>query len=168
MALHEDEGPFSDLFGGWSAWILVPLGVVLVFAVIGIALVSALGGGSADDSANAATASTRKLPVYWTVKAGDTYSRIAQKTGLTVDDLETFNPTTNPATIAPGQHIKLRLHVPKAAPKPLGPKFATVRKGESFGAIAARTGHNINWLIQLNRRLKPETLQPGDRVRLRR
>jgi LysM repeat protein len=167
MTTHEDDGPFSDLFGGWSALILVPLGVILVFGVIGIVLVSTLGG-SGDGSADAATAPSRKLPVYWTVKPGDTYSRISEKTGLTLDELETFNPTTNPTTIAPGQRIKLRLHVPKAAPKPLGPKFATVRKGESFGAIAARTGHNINWLISLNKRLKPETLQPGDRVRLRR
>jgi LysM repeat protein len=167
MAGYEHEGPFHDLLGGWSAWILVPLGVVLVFGVIGIALVSTLGG-SGNGSADAATAPDRKLPVYWTVKAGDTYTRIARKTGLTIDDLETFNPTTNPSTIAPGQRIKLRLHVPKAKPKPRGPKFATVRKGESFGAIAARTGHNINWLLSINKRLKPETLQPGDRVRLRR
>jgi LysM repeat protein len=167
MPGYEDDGPFRDVFGGWSAWILVPLGVIAVFAVIGIALVSTLGG-SGNGSADAATALNRKLPVYWTVKAGDTYSRIAQKTGLTLDDLETFNPNTNPTTIAPGQRIKLRLHVPKAPPKPLGPKFAKVRKGESFGAIAARTGHNINWLLQINKRLKPETLQPGDRVRLRR
>jgi LysM repeat protein len=167
MPGYEDDGPFADLFGGWSAWILVPLGVIAVFAVIGIALVSTLGG-SGDGSADASTAPGRKLPVYWTVKAGDTYTRIGQKTGLTLDDLETFNPNTNPTTLAPGQRIKLRLHVPKAAPKPLGPKFARVRKGESFGAIAARTGHNINWLLQINKRLKPETLQPGDRVRLRR
>ncbi len=167
MPTDQDDGPFRDLLGGWSPFILVPLGVILVFAVIGIALVSALGG-SGGGAADAATAPDRKLPVYWTVKAGDTYSHIAQRTGLTLDDLETFNPNTNPTTIAPGQHIKLRLHVPKAPRKPLGPKFATVRKGESFGAIAARTGHNINWLLHLNKRLKPETLQPGDRVRLRR
>ncbi len=145
----------------------MPLGVIVVFAVIGIALVSTLGG-SGNVAADAATAPDRNLPVYWTVKAGDTYTRIAQKTGLTLDQLETFNPDTNPTTIAPGQRIKLRLKVPKAARKPLGPRFATVGKGESFGAIAARTGHDINWLLQLNKRLKPETLQPGDRVRLRR
>jgi LysM repeat protein len=42
-----------------------------------------------------------------------------------------------------------------------------VRRGESFGLIAAKTGIGIDKLEQLNPRLKPTTLQPGDRVRLR-
>jgi LysM repeat protein len=42
-----------------------------------------------------------------------------------------------------------------------------VRPGESFGSIAAKTGINLAKLEQLNPRLKPTTLRPGDRVRLR-
>jgi LysM repeat protein len=42
-----------------------------------------------------------------------------------------------------------------------------VRRGESFGSIAAKTGQNIVKLERLNPRLKPTTLQPGDKVRLR-
>jgi LysM repeat protein len=42
-----------------------------------------------------------------------------------------------------------------------------VRPGESFGSIAAKTGINLAKLEQLNPRLKPTTLQPGDRVKLR-
>jgi hypothetical protein len=39
--------------------------------------------------------------------------------------------------------------------------------GDSFGSIAAATGHRIATLQHLNPRLKPTELQPGDRVRLR-
>lgn len=46
--------------------------------------------------------------------------------------------------------------------------FWTVRAGESFGSIAAKTGINIDKLEELNPQLKPASLQPGDRVRLRR
>jgi LysM repeat protein len=42
-----------------------------------------------------------------------------------------------------------------------------VRPGQSFGSIAAKTGINILTLEQLNPRLKPATLWPGDRLRLR-
>ena len=50
---------------------------------------------------------------------------------------------------------------------PLGPLYWTVRPGESFGSIAAKTGVNLLTLEQLNPRLKPATLWPGDRLRLR-
>ena len=79
-----------------------------------------------------------------------------------------FNPRTNPSTIRPGQLIKLRENVPPPPRKPLGPKFWKVRTGQSFGSIAAATGKPIDRLIALNKRLKPEELRPGDRVRLRR
>jgi hypothetical protein len=45
--------------------------------------------------------------------------------------------------------------------------FWTVRPGQSFGSIAAKTKLNIITLEQLNPGLKPNSLQPGDRVRLR-
>ena len=54
---------------------------------------------------------------------------------------------------------------PKA--KPLGPRFWTVKPGESFGSIAAATHVDITKLEQLNPNLKPSTLQPGDRIKLR-
>ena len=83
-------------------------------------------------------------------------------------ELEAFNPNVDPVGISPGQRLKLRLHVPAPRAKPLGPMFWTVRAGQSFGSIAAKTRINITKLEQLNPRLKPSALQPGDRVRLRR
>jgi LysM repeat protein len=143
-------------------------GLALLF--VAIVFVAATSFGGDDDAARAGAdraALQRKLPVYWTVRAGDTYVRIAQKTGLTVDELETFNPYIDPSAIRPGQRLKLRAKVPPPKPKPLGPKWATVRTGDSFGSIAAKTGKPIMRLQRLNPKLKPTELQPGDRIRLR-
>jgi LysM repeat protein len=116
-------------------------------------------------------APAHRLPPYWTVRPGDSLGLIAAKTGLSTDELQAYNPTVNPNALTPGQRLNLWRYPPqphKPKPKPLGPMFWTVRPGQSFGSIAAATGINIVILEQLNPRLKPASVQPGDRVRLRR
>ena len=152
---------------GWLWW-LVPVGLVALLLLVGVVTVASLRGAGEPDGEAKASTPTRKLPPYWVVKRGQTYSQIAQRTGLTMDQLQTFNPRTDPTSIVPGQRIKLRLRMPAPPPKRLGPQFWTVRSGQSFGSIAAKTGHAIDALRRLNPKLKPEALMPGDRVRLRR
>jgi LysM repeat protein len=96
---------------------------------------------------------------------------IAAKTGLSIDLLQAYNPTVNPNALTPGQRLNLWRYPPRPPEpkaKPPGPMFWTVRPGQSFGSIAAATGIDIATLEQLNPRLKPVSVQPGDRVRLRR
>jgi LysM repeat protein len=112
-------------------------------------------------------AALRHVPPYWFVRPGDTYTEISAKTGLTVAELQAFNPDVDPLSLIPGARLNLWRYPPRPRPKPPGPMFWTVRPGQSFGSIAARTGINIITLEQLNPRLKPASLQPGDRVRLR-
>jgi LysM repeat protein len=148
---------------------LVPVVLVAALVAVSVMIASSLGrSDAAPDATRAAAEAARKLPPYWIVRAGQTYAQIAQRTGLTIEQLETFNPYTDPTSLVPGQRIKLRLHAPPPPPKRLGPRYWTVRTGESFGSIAARTGHRIATLQRLNTRLKPTELQPGDRIRLRR
>lgn len=142
-------------------------GLAILFCTIVVVAVTSLG--AEDEAASASSqrdAARRDLPVYWTVRSGDTYIRIAEKTGLTVDDLETFNPKVDPARIRPGQRLKLRAKVPKPKRR-LGPKWVTLRAGDSFGSVAEKTGKSITRLQELNPKLKASKLQPGDRVRLR-
>ena len=148
----------------WMRYVL-PVGLGALVVAMLVAIVASFGGSEAAPPGDVAS---RRLPPYWTVHSGESYSLIAEKTGLSVDQLETFNPYTNPQTIRPGQRLKLRLHPPKPKPKPRGPMFWTVRTGQSFDSIAAKTGHSITRLRRLNPRLKATTLQPGDRMRLRR
>ena len=146
---------------------VIPAVLVALVLAFFVAVAMSIGGGGGSGP-TAAHPGKPGLPPYWTVHRGDSYVVIAQKTGLTVDQLETFNPYTNPATIRPGQRLKLRLLPPRPKPKPLGPRFHTVRTGESFGSIAAKTHHDITKLQRLNPKLKPSLLQPGDQMRLRR
>lgn len=154
---------------GLTLWYLVPVAMLIVVFALGAVVVSTLRGtGGASEPAIATSKPSRALPPYWTVKEGQTFSSIAQRTGLTVDELQTFNPRTDPTSLVPGQRIKLRLRTPPPAPKRLGPKYWTVRTGQSYGSIAAATGRNIDTLQRLNPKLKASELRPGDRVRLRR
>src|SRR5947199_9165036 len=163
MDRREDTEP---IFSGLELWYIVPVAFIVAVLAVGAFAVSQLS--HTESSGVATAAEMAKLPPTWTVKAGDTYSRIAEKTGLSEDQLAEFNPHVNPSALVPGQTIKLREHIPAAPPKPLGPKFWTVRHGQSYGSIAAKTGTPIDLLIALNPKLKPTELQPGDRVRLRR
>ena len=148
--------------------IFVPLMVAALLILIPVIVVSSLDSSGSDDGAAAARAErSRKLPPFYTVRAGDTYGSIAAKTGLTVEDLESFNPETDPSTIQPGEKLKLRAHVPAPPPPRKGPKWWTVKPGESFGSIAAATKKNILVLQRLNPKVKPENMQPGMRIRLR-
>jgi LysM repeat protein len=105
------------------------------------------------------------------VRAGDSFAVIAARTGLTMDQLQAYNPNVDPLALTPGERLNLWQHPPQPhhpKPKPPGPMFWTVRPGQSFGSIAAATGISIVTLEQLNPTLKPASVQPGNRVRLRR
>jgi len=148
---------------------LVPAGLIALLAAIIVVIVTSLGGSDPGaGGASSRDAAVRKLPPYWRVKRGQTYAQIADKTGLSVEQIQTFNPETDPNSLLPGSLLKLRLRVAPPKPKPKGPLFWTVRTGQSYGTIAAKTGRSITKLQQLNPRLKASNLQPGDRVRLRR
>lgn len=152
--------------------LLVPLVLLSVAAAV-VLIVSSpprflQNGGTVTQSHPAAR---RRLPPYWRVRSGDTFAQIALKTGLSIDQLQAFNPTVDPMTLTPGERLNLWRHPPgprRRKPKPPGPMFWTVRPGQSFGSIAAATKISIVTLEQLNPKLKPGAVQPGDRVRLRR
>lgn len=133
-----------------------------------IVAVMTLSGG--DSGSGSASADEPKGPGFVKVKEGDSYGAIAARAGVSVDDLIELNPRVNPSALQPGQRLKLRadarLPPPKAKRK--GPVFWTVRTGQTFASISAKTGHSVQRLRRLNRKVKPEDLQPGDRIRLRR
>jgi LysM repeat protein len=94
---------------------LAPLALV-AFA---FALFSILGGGDdggekpANTTQPAATATATKTPAgkrkrkVYVVKPGDTPSGIAEKTGVSLEQLEKANPDLDPQLLAPGQRIRI-------------------------------------------------------------
>lgn len=151
---------------------LAPLGLVALAAAIAVLIIASPGRVSPPHArhhrAARSHAPARRLPPYWTVHPGDTFGQIAARTGLPVAALERLNPNVDPQALLPGERLNLWRHPPRPRPKPLGPRFWTVRPGQSFGSIAAHTGINLTALERLNPHVKPATLQPGERVRLRR
>jgi LysM repeat protein len=153
--------------GGLSRYLAPAALAALVAAVIVVVVSSPRIPGTHSHPAGSRNAIVRRLPPYWIVAPGETYATISEKTGLSIDRLEALNPYADPYGLVPGERLRLVLHPPTPRPRPLGPRFWTVRPGDSFGLIADKTGVNLAKLEQLNPRLKPTTLQPGDRVRLR-
>lgn len=146
---------------------LIAAATVAAFVLTIVVIAASIRGS--DAGSETARAADRSLAPYWIVRRGQTYETIADRTGLTIDELETFNPRTDPRSLVPGQAIKLRLHPPprRSARRP-GGRIWVVRRGQSFASIAARTGLGILELQRLNPRLKPDALQPGQRMILRR
>jgi membrane-bound lytic murein transglycosylase D len=138
----------------------------LVAAVLLVALSSNRGPAPATRQAVVQTSRQRRPPLYWTIRPGDTLTAIARRTHVSVDRLEALNPNVNPLALAPGERVYLRPPPPHKPARP-APRWWRVRPGDSFGLIAARTRIDIGTLESLNPELKPATLQPGDRVRLR-
>ena len=75
------------------------------------------GGTKATEEQPAATptaskegtgASARKGRRFYRVKAGDTPSSIAERTGVPLSQIQELNPDLDPQTLAPGERIKLR------------------------------------------------------------
>jgi LysM repeat protein len=52
--------------------------------------------------------SAKTIPSVWVVRAGQTYELIAERTGLSVAQLEYLNPHTDPGTLDVGAAIRLR------------------------------------------------------------
>ena len=72
------------------------------------------GNSGAPSGATATATSTSKASKKksskkktYTVKSGDTPSGIAEKTGVSLETLQQLNPELDPATLAPGQRVKL-------------------------------------------------------------
>ena len=103
--------------GRSPARFLAPLALV-AFAFALFSILGGGGGGGGEQPANttsepAATATAtptrdakRKRKVY-VVKPGDTPSGIAEKTGVSLEELEKANPDLDPQLLAPGQRIRL-------------------------------------------------------------
>jgi LysM repeat protein len=97
---------------------LAPLALI-VFVVAFVVVLSKSGvssSGSGSPSSPPPTSTTASSPKHnkfahrrtYRVRTGDTLGAIAQRTGVSVTDLETLNPGLDPQGLVAGQKIKLR------------------------------------------------------------
>jgi len=98
--------------------LIAPLALLLaVVAVLLVVQASTESDDSKDDSAKKTTTgqgTTKTTPTKprvrptYTVKLNDTLGLISEKTGVSVERLETLNPELDPQNLIVGQKIKLR------------------------------------------------------------
>jgi LysM repeat protein len=107
--------------GRRPARFLAPLALVAVvvalFMVVNSSRDESGSGGNSSKQTSGATPTAapkgkakreRKGRRRYTVKAGDTPSSIADKTGVPLEQILRLNPDLDPQTLAPGQRITLR------------------------------------------------------------
>lgn len=144
-----------------------------------------LGGAAAPTAPAPAPAASGSGSTY-TVKAGDTLSAIAGRTGVSLQTLFSLNNLGWSSIIYPGQVIKTSAAAApapaapapapqKAAPAPAAPAPApapaaaqtyTVKSGDSLWAISTRTGVALGTLYSLNNLSASSIIYPGQVLKL--
>ena len=110
-------------------------------------------------SGNTSSGSASSAEQVYTVRAGDTLSKIAAKYGTTYQKLASYNGIANPNKINVGQKIR----IPGS-----GVKTYTVKPGDSLWAIAAAQlgdGSRYNEIKVMNG-LKSDTIHAGQTLKL--
>jgi D-alanyl-D-alanine carboxypeptidase/D-alanyl-D-alanine-endopeptidase (penicillin-binding protein 4) len=109
------------------------------------------------------------------VRPGETLSGIAQRYGTTVEALLAANPGIEPRRIRPGQEIRLPTGATTVSATAgaaddgvgaAGARTHTIRRGDTFEAIARQYGTTVAELMQANPGLDPRRLIPGKKIRL--
>lgn len=143
--------------------------------------------GAAAPAAPAPAAPTSSSGSTYTVKAGDTLSAIAGRTGVSLHDLFSLNNLSWNSIIYPGQAIKTSSNqapapsAPAPAPQPAAPaapapapapaaapasQTYTVKSGDSLWAISSKTGVSLGTLYSLNNLSASSIIHPGQVIKL--
>jgi len=106
--------------------LIAPASLALFAVVFLIVVIASLSGGddqSATSSERPAAASERRdtrerdrttqpeqrgNPRFYVVKPGDNLASIAQRTGVSLEELQTLNPELDPQGLVSGQRVRLR------------------------------------------------------------
>ena len=99
--------------------------------------------------------------IYYTVQYGDTLSGIAQKFGVSVQELCEWNNIANPNQIYAGQVLKIYSSGENASTTTY-----TVQSGDTLSGIAARFGVTVSQLCQWNNIANPNQIYAGQVLRV--
>jgi len=105
----------------------------------------------------------------YTVKAGDNIERIARKTGVSVETLNSINGLKSDSIIHPGRTLKLPDTAAKASastPAPAAKESRThiVQSGETFYKISMKYGVSVDDLIAANPSVNHRALRVGQKI----
>ncbi|PZR05019.1 MAG: hypothetical protein DI536_33215 [Archangium gephyra] len=103
----------------------------------------------------------------YTVKSGDTLSKIASQYRTTVDKLASTNGISNPNRINVGQKITVPDSYSAGSAKSSGgsaPKTYTVKSGDTLSKIAAKYGTTVNAIASKNGISNPNRISVGQKL----
>lgn len=95
----------------------------------------------------------------YTVRPGDTLWSIAQRNGVTVQQLASANGLADPNTIFAGEQLTI-----PGATAPAATAIYTVRPGDTLWSIAHNLGLKISQILNQNQLSDPNSIYPGQRL----
>jgi len=103
----------------------------------------------------------------YTVKPGDSLSKIARAQGCTVEALAKANGIKLSATIQAGQTLKLPGSASSARTRPSSTSGGhTVQSGDTLSSISRQYNVSVETLLAANPGLNPKALKPGQKLQL--
>lgn len=127
-------------------------------AVVAVAMLVASSARADEDQAAGTPGGRPALEVteegrVYTVQDGDTLSEVAQRLGVSLADIERWNPELDPDRIRPGQTIRIRDGLRRVEHE--------VRRGENLARIAARWEVSVDDLLRWNEGLRRDVVRAG-------
>lgn len=106
--------------------------------------------------------------IYYTVKTGDTLSKIATRYGTTVQEIVSINNIANPNLIYQGQVLRIltKSTIEGSETRGTGSITYTVQRGNTLSQIARAYGVTISHLVELNNIQNPNLIYPGQKLRI--
>ncbi|WP_077369080.1 LysM peptidoglycan-binding domain-containing protein [Anaerosalibacter sp. Marseille-P3206] len=98
--------------------------------------------------------------ILYTIRAGDTFFKIAQQYNITVDALMRANPGVDPNNLQIGQVICIPISAPPTPTCPNGFLY-TIRAGDTLYLLAQRYNTTVQAIIAANPGINPNNLQIG-------
>ncbi|MBZ5947682.1 LysM peptidoglycan-binding domain-containing protein [Leuconostoc gelidum subsp. gasicomitatum] len=129
---------------------------------------------STSQSAPAASKPTTSTSTTYVVKSGDTLTAIANKNGVTLSNLLSWNKLSRGAIIYPGQKLTLQQVINTTTSSTTSTTTTSttttnsykVNSGETLYGIAAKLGMNVNTLLTLNGLKLTSTIYVGQVLKI--
>lgn len=117
----------------------------------------------ASNSSSGGSAAVPGAPAIHVVQPGEVLSVIAEKYGISLDELVAANRITNPNLVSPGTELVIP-GLTAAELEAANQIVHVVQAGESLGSIATRYGVTADAIIEANRITNPNLIRVGDRL----
>ena len=104
--------------------------------------------------------------IYYTVKRGDTLSRIASLYGTTVQEIAQINGIQNVNLIYPGQVLKITTNSSNhgSETNSTGKTYYTIKRGDTLWGISRRYGASVQNIVSWNNIQNPNLIYPGQKL----